>query len=292
MTAPLPTTQAPGFHHRRFGDVFVTALLDGYIDIPAAIYRHADAQEAARLQRLAFGPPQPRSAINAFLVRTVDRTVLIDAGAGTAFGATSGHLAASLAAAEVTPEQIDTVLFTHLHPDHVGGAISDDGQAIFAKADIVVPQAEADWWLDEARAANAPEAARDNFQNARRIADAYAGRFHRLDAGSTPPGIAAHPLPGHTPGHTGFMVGTGADRVLIWGDIFHLPALQVRRPEIGVLFDIDPDQAQATRRATLDMAASERLLIAGMHMDFPGFAHIDRTVDGYCLVWSAWAPEM
>ena len=290
MTAALPTKQVPGVQHRRFGDVFVTALSDGYVDLPAQYYLNADAALAATLQAEAFLPPQPRTSINAYLVRTSGRTVLIDTGTGGTMAPTAGSLMDNLAVAGVAPDEVDVVLMTHMHVDHFGSAALPDGRPAFPNADLMLSRAEADFWLEEGKLASAPEQIRATMENAQRVAKAYEGRVHTLDAAALPAGIAAHPLPGHTPGHTGYMIGAGADRLLIWGDVFHLPALQVRQPEIGLAFDVDPAQAQQTRRDALALAADERLMVAGMHMDFPGFAHIGRTASGYSLAWSAWAP--
>ncbi len=282
------TMQATGFYRRRVGDMVVTALNDGVLDLPPAAMRGIDAQASAELLQRAFRAPAPRSSVNTFLVQGAGSTILIDAGAGGSMGPMLGKLQANLAAAGVGPENVDMILLTHLHRDHFGGLASATGEAVFPRAELVIPQSEADFWLDEAKAAAAPDDRRPTFTAARAAVAPYRERLRLFDGGDVAPGVTAHPLPGHTPGHSGYFVGSGNDRLLVWGDVVHVPDVQARRPEVGMVFDIDPGLAVQTRRDVLEMAARDRLMVAGMHMHFPAFSHIEKAAEGYAIVPVAW----
>jgi glyoxylase-like metal-dependent hydrolase (beta-lactamase superfamily II) len=149
--ASVTETQAPGFQRIRIGNLLITALYDGFVPISADEFHGAPRAEINRLLAEAFMPPDgdPRTAVIAFLVQGNGRHVLIDAGSGDTLGHDTGWLAANLAAAHTDPALIDHVLLTHLHPDHAGGLISPDGQALFSRA-TVAAKADADHWLDPA----------------------------------------------------------------------------------------------------------------------------------------------
>ena len=282
------TTQAPGFYRQRFGDVVVTAINDGVIDLPLGAMRGIEPEAASDLLRDAFRAPSPRSSVNAFLVQGSGKTILIDTGAGDGMGPTMGRLQASLSAAGVAPDDVDVVLITHLHPDHAGGLASPAGAAMFPRAELVVSQLEADFWLSEAKAAAAPDDAKPYFARAMAAVAPYRERLRLFTGTDVAAGIQAHPLPGHTFGHTGYLVGSGDSQLLIWGDVFHVPDVQARRPEVGMVFDVDPDGAIQTRRRVLDMVAHDRLMVAGMHMHFPAFSHVVKTAGAYAVLPVAW----
>jgi glyoxylase-like metal-dependent hydrolase (beta-lactamase superfamily II) len=225
-------------------------------------------------------------------VQTPEQTVLIDTACGPNMAPTAGRMMANLQAAGITPDDIDVVLLTHLHRDHVGGLLDADGRVAFPRAKLLMPEAEAVYWLDEGAAAAAPEDKRPAFTMAQQSTAPYGAAMQTFTAEEPLPGIKAVPLPGHTPGHTGYEMGAGDDRLLIWGDICHAPDVQTRRPEAAVIFDVDQPLAIATRRAILARAADERLLIAGMHMHFPAFVRIAREGDGYAVRPIAWLSEL
>ena len=276
---------------RSLGDTTVTALFDGYLDPPfGALLGIEEAEAAAMLQR-AFRRPTLRFNVNAFLVQSPGRTVLIDTGGGSSMGATLGRLPDALAEAGVMPGAIDTVLLTHMHGDHWGGLATPEGQAVFPNADLLLPAEEAAYWLDSAQTAAAPDAAaKARFTGAQAAVAPYRERMRAFTGTDVVSGIQAVPLPGHSPGHTGYLV-EGNEPLLIWGDVMHAPDVQAPRPEVGVRFDSDPEAAIASRRRVLDMAAADRLLVAGMHLHFPAFSHVARAAEGYALVPELWAAE-
>ena len=291
-TRSPPEHQAPGVHHRAIGDIVVTALNDGVVEAAFEWLTGLDADDATKLHHAAFRAVPPRVTVNAFLLHTPDRLVLIDAGCGGAMGPGLGRIAANLATMGVAPGDVDAVVATHLHPDHVGGLVDGDGRATFPNAELIVHAAEPRFWGDDGILAKASDQDRHFIGLARATMQAYGNRMREITGGEVLRGITAVPEPGHTPGHTGWMVASGGDSLLIWGDIVHMPGVQFARPRAGVGFDIDGAQAIATRQRIFDMAATDRLRIAGMHLDFPAFGHVARDGDGYRFLPEVWAPAM
>lgn len=288
--ADRPTAQVPGVYHRRIGDIVVTTLSDGYSEGSFRVFRDTDPAEAEALLVAANAPNPPVVSVNCFLLRTGTRTALVDNGAADAMGPTMGRLFQSLNAAGVDPSEVDTVIQTHLHPDHSNGLTTKDGVANFPNAELVVADAEVAHWSDDGAMAKANERVRAaNFTAARTQIAPYRDRMRPAE-GEVFPGVRAVPLAGHTPGHTGYVVESGGEALFIWGDICHVPDVQVPRPQTAMIFDVDPQEAIEARRRAFDMAASENFLVAGMHLNFPGFGRIDRAPDrdGHRLVYEPW----
>ena len=285
--------QVAGVYHRRVGDITVTALNDGHQDVSMATVLGIAAEEAAAMLRAAFRPVPRRTAVNAFLIRSGDRVALVDAGCGKA-KPTVGFVASNLAQAGIAPGEVDTLLMTHLHPDHWGGLTDADGKACFPGAELKLHADEHGYWFDDAAMNRIEDPARRKlfFLDARDRLAPYRDRTTLFSAGEVFPGVTAVPLPGHTPGHTGFLVASGGESLLIWGDIVHVPELQVPRPEVVMAVDVDPAQAEATRRSLFDRVATDRLAVAGMHLHFPAFAHLAREGASYRLFPDAWSLDL
>ncbi len=281
----------PGFHHIKDGDATVTALNDGQFDADLAWVTGLPAAEAEAMLRDSFRIVPPRITVSCFLVRMGGRTILVDAGGGGAMGHMLGAAKQRLTALGVTPASIDTLLITHAHVDHVNGLLDAAGGALFPNAELVINEAETGFWLHKDVQAKAPEAAQAYFGIARRALAPYAARTRLVrDGAEVLPGVTAVHLPGHTPGHTGFRIASGDATLLIWGDVGHLPGLQFGQPVAGMAFDIDGEQGRATRARALDMVATDRVLLAGMHLDFPAFGHVRRAGTGYAFEPMVWAP--
>ncbi|WP_448680656.1 MBL fold metallo-hydrolase [Pseudomonas nicosulfuronedens] len=265
---------------RSVGNFSVTAISDGYLSASLDLLSNIEPMDALRLQHDA-GVSDPSSIhINCYLVRSAGRTILIDAGAG-GFKQWGGKLKANLALAGVQPTEIDTILLTHAHPDHVGGLLDASGEAAFPGAELVVHQNELSFWQDDTHLSRASERARSNFLLARQVFNTYRERIRTFAEGEVVPGISAMALPGHTPGHSGFHMESEGCSALIWGDIVHFPQIQIARPDVSIAFDQDPHLSATTRSRLLDIASSDRLLVAGMHLGELGFAYIKRMGERY-----------
>jgi glyoxylase-like metal-dependent hydrolase (beta-lactamase superfamily II) len=287
------TQQVAGVYHRRVGEITVTALNDGHQDVALSTVHGIPTEEAAAMLHAAFRPVPRRTTVNAFLLRSGGRVALVDTGCGPA-RPTVGRVAANLAAAGVAAEAVDTVLMTHLHPDHWGGLLDADGRPRFSRAELKLHAEEHAYWHDDAAMMRLQDPATRQvfFVEARKRLAAYAGRMSLFTAGDVFPGVTAVPLPGHTPGHTGFLVASGRDSLLIWGDIVHVQELQVPRPEVVMAVDVDPARAAETRRRLFDRVAADRQAVAGMHLHFPALAHLARDGAGYRLVPDAWSLDL
>ncbi|CCG08224.1 MBL fold metallo-hydrolase [Pararhodospirillum photometricum] len=272
------------FPSQQIGDFTITAVSDGYLHASFDFLANIDPADAARMQENAGMTDHTSIHINCYLVRSGGRTILIDAGAG-GFKQWGGRLTANLLLAGIDPSEIDAILLTHAHPDHVGGLMDASGEAVFPNAELVAHHREVEFWQDDGNLSRAPERARGNFLVARQAFDGYGDRLRTFNAGEVLPSITAMPLPGHTAGHTGYRLDSGDKSLLVWGDIVHFPQIQVPRPEVSIAFDQDAHLAADKRSRLLDLVASERIRIAGMHLGELGFARIERKTSAYSVVY-------
>ncbi len=291
---PASDKQVPGVYRRRVGDVEVTALLDGYFDVLPKLMPEFESDVV--VDNLAkYGhellDTGMRLPINGFLVNTGEKLYLIDTGAADLMGGSLGNLDENLGAAGVSADDVDTVLLTHMHIDHVGGLLNENGEARFKNAELAVSQAEWDFWWDNKNVNRGNgEAMAPLFEAARKTTDPYKDRLRLFaDDAEIGDGLTSIPLPGHTPGHTGFNLSSGDEALLFWGDIIHLTGLQFARPDITLVFDIDPVQTVETRKRMLDMASSDNLFLTGAHIDFPGFGRVVREGDSYRYQHAPWS---
>jgi glyoxylase-like metal-dependent hydrolase (beta-lactamase superfamily II) len=284
-------TQAPGYYRMMLGDFEITALLDGTHPFPAAevlnmakagasggrlnLFEH-DPDKANALLAASDLTAPTEGSINAFLVNTGSKLILIDSGAGTLYGACCGHLIENLRASGYRPEQIDEVLLTHLHADHVGG-IAPGGIAAFPNAVIRSSKRDADYWLNDANEKAAQGFLRPMFEGDKVSLKPYiaAGRYMPFEGEQEiVPGIRAIPLPGHTPGHTSYAVESRGQKLLVWGDAVHVAAVQFPDPSVTVKYDSDEDQAEMDRKRIFSDAAEGRYWIGAAHISFPGLGHV------------------
>jgi glyoxylase-like metal-dependent hydrolase (beta-lactamase superfamily II) len=291
-TVRTPSEQVPGVYRLRVGDIVVTALSDGYLEAGLEVLLNISAEEAQDLLQRAGRPVRPRAPINAFAIHSEGRIGLIDTGAGPALGPTAGRLAANLAAAGIHPNEIDTVLLTHMHPDHSPGLIDPVGVPVFQKAELRLHEDEAAYWQDDTALSRAAEPIRSFFHAARAQLGLYRDRVRPLQLGEVFPGVTWMPIGGHTPGHTAYRIASGDSSLLIWGDIVHIQDVQIPRPDTGFFIDSDPVAAAATRRRVLDMVAADRLLVGGMHVHFPGFARVVRDGTSFRMVPDVWSDDL
>jgi glyoxylase-like metal-dependent hydrolase (beta-lactamase superfamily II) len=254
------------------GEFRVTLLSDGYFDLPRSFFVSPSGDAPQQPQDGNF-----RLEVNAFLIEGHGRKILVDTGCGTRFGPTVNQIGSSLLAAGVVPSDIDTILCTHIHSDHVMGLIDADGAARFPNAEILVHEDEFAYWMDDTNMQRAPEAQRHQFVWARDAFAPYLDRLTPFQKGEVIHGIEAIPLFGHTPGHCGYQIdGGGNQQLIIWGDCVHSIRMQARNPEIAFSFDVDQNAAREIRRKIFDRAAVDDVLVTGMHVDHPAFIRLRR----------------
>jgi glyoxylase-like metal-dependent hydrolase (beta-lactamase superfamily II) len=197
----------------------------------------------------------------------------------------------NLAALGVKPADIDAILMTHLHADHDAGLIDKRGVAVFPRAELTVHEDELTFWRDERNIALLGEAQKGDFPLATNVMAAYADRIRPVQSGDIGYGISAFPTPGHTPGHTAWRISSGVEQLLIWGDLVHLPGVQFAIPEASVIYDVDPQAAAVARRRVLDMVSADRIPVAGIHLDFPGYGLVRAAANGgYGFTPELWTP--
>lgn len=279
---PQAGGQAPGWFRMKLGSFEVTALNDGIFKLPVdKLLQTTDPSLVVkRLQAAYLGLPLDTS-VNAYLVHTGEKLVLIDTGVNKA-NPLVGFLLDNLKASGYTPEQIDEIYITHFHGDHIGGLTDKEGKAVFPNAVVRADQRESGFWLGDA--SKAPEAARGGMANAQRVLKPYidAGRFKPFDgATELVKGVRAVPTYGHTPGHSIYVVESGADKLVLWGDLMHVAAVQFKNPEVTISFDSDQKAAAPQRIAQYADAAKGGYYVGVTHVSFPGIGRLKADGTGY-----------
>jgi glyoxylase-like metal-dependent hydrolase (beta-lactamase superfamily II) len=289
--------QVPGLYRFRIGLFELTAINDGVWNLPiddkfVPNVAFAQVQQAISA---AFIPtpdhlPLPFTAL---LVNTGARVVLIDTGTGGQIAPTAGLLEANLMAAGIAPAAIDTIVISHFHPDHINGLKTKDNARVFPNAEVMVPEAEWDFFMDEGHLSAASDGIKGYFLNARRVFKDIAKDLRHYRAGDElAPGIVAVPAPGHTPGHHAFVIASGRESLMVLSDSATHPALFVRHPEWRAAVDLDGAAGVETRIKILDRVAADRMLLTGYHFPFPACGHIVKTTVGFEFYPVQWAPQL
>jgi glyoxylase-like metal-dependent hydrolase (beta-lactamase superfamily II) len=290
--APLATAQAPGFYRYKIGDLQITAINDGVAMRPLeGFIRNAELPAIQAALADAFMPttalPIPFTTL---VINDGKKLTLLDTGNGNMGAPTSGTWMANFRAAGFTPEQVDTIVISHFHGDHINGLRLRDGTAVFPNAEIMVPGPEWAFWMDDTRAAAAPDAMKPAFANVRRVFEPLKTAIKQYAPGSEVVtginSIAAH---GHTPGHCTYVIG---GKLLALSDTTNHPALFVRNPGWHAIFDMDAGMAEATRIRMLDMAVADKMQVAFYHAPFPATGNIVKDGAGFRMVPVAWSPAV
>ena len=280
---PMVKTQAPGYYRMMVGDIEVTALSDGTVGLPVTkLINNQPAAETEKALARSYLRDPVETSVNAYLINTGSRLVMVDTGAGGFFGPTLGKLQASIRAAGYAPEQIDEIYITHMHGDHVGGLLAD-GKPAFANAVVRADQRDADFWLSQAAMDKAPDEAKGFFKAAMATVGAYqaAGRFKAFD-GNTElvSGVRSQVAYGHTPGHSTYVVESKGEKLVLWGDLMHVAAVQFAKPMLTIAFDTDNAAAAAQRAKAYADAAEQGHWVGSTHLSFPGMGRLRANGDG------------
>ena len=273
--------QAPGWYRLQLGDFEITALSDGSLDLPVdKLLQQPAAKTVRALQHAYLGLPLETS-VNAYLVNTGDKVVLVDTGTAGLFGPTAGRVLANLKAAGYTPEQVDEIVITHMHGDHIGGASA----SVFPNATLRVDKRDSDFWLSPEQVAKGGEGGQAIAALVKGFADA--GRFKPFDgdAAGVPivPGVKAVPAYGHTPGHSNYIAESKGQKIVFWGDLMHVAAVQFAEPAVTIQFDSDAKAARPAREKAYAAAAKDGYYVAVTHVSFPGIGKL--RVDGKGYDW-------
>jgi glyoxylase-like metal-dependent hydrolase (beta-lactamase superfamily II) len=282
--APMVKTSAPGFFRMMVGDIEVTALSDGTIDLPAdKLLTNTTPAKVKVAMDAAFLPIAVETSVNAYLVNTGSKLVMIDAGTAGLFGPTLGKLIKNLKAAGYQPEQVDEIYITHMHADHVGGLMEGEQRA-FPNAVVRADKHDADHWLSAAKLEQAKGDDKHGFQQAQVSLNAYvkADKFKPFEGSvELVPGVKSWATKGHTPGHSNYVVESKGQKLMLIGDMIHVGAVQFPNPSVTIVFDSDSKQAMAARKALFADAAKGGYMIGAAHIAFPGIGRLRAQGKGF-----------
>ena len=282
--APKLGTQSPYFHRFNLGDAEVTVVSDGPLPLgdPSGTFVGVPKDEVKKMLSDNFlSPDNVVLEQNSPIVNLGDRLVLFDTGMGSSklFGGTTGRQQKSMMEAGIKPADIDAVVCSHAHVDHIGGIVDADGKPLFPNAQIYISQTDFDFWTDEK---NLDGPLKDFIIHARKNLMPVRDRLVFFKDGQEfLPGIQAIAAPGHTMGHHMFMVTSGGKSFAFLGDLTHHQVLLLERPLMEFSYDTDPKMAAKTRVKMLDMLAANKVAVMSYHFPWPGYGHVTKVGEGF-----------
>jgi glyoxylase-like metal-dependent hydrolase (beta-lactamase superfamily II) len=270
------------------GSVVVTTLKDGHFVRPldASFVTNASLEEVqAALSEAGLPTDSVEVPFTPLVVDMGDQRILFDTGNGEFGAPTAGKMLENMAAAGIEPQSITAVVISHFHGDHINGLRDRAGDLVFPNATVHVPEPEWNWWMDDARMAEAPQAMQGGFNATRRVFGPIADSVIRFEPGTEVlPGVRSVPAFGHTPGHTAFII-EGSERTLMyWADTTNVAALFARNPDWAVAFDMDAEAARQTRRELAEKVVNEDMLLAGFHLPGSAIGSLVRRGEGYDFI--------
>lgn len=298
--APAAGKQNAGWYRYKVGDFEVTVVTDGMNTNPLSDAYVANAPKVEVNAALAadfLAQDKVTHSYTPIVVNTGSKLVAIDTGLGLGMFEQSkgavGQYHANLQAAGIDRNAVDAVIISHFHGDHINGLIGPENKPAFPNAEIMVPEIEAAFWADESNASKLPEVARPQMGNVKRVFGVI-NKVTKYQAGKElVPGITAIASPGHTPGHTSYVVASGNGKILVQIDITAGAAsLFARNPNWQFVFDTDKAQAVETRKKLYDMAAAEKMMVQGYHLAFPSMVYVEKSGNGFRLVPAPWSSSI
>ena len=287
--APLQGVQRTSVYRVKLGQFEVTTILDGAVQLDGPHPIFGENQPAEAVQEFAqdnFLPPDKMEiSFTPVMVNTGNEVVLFDAGNGAGRRPNAGKLASLLSEADLTPDQVDVVVITHCHPDHIGG-IMEDGNPLFPNARYVVGETEYDFWSAEDRLSGPTENAAKLVQS--NVVPLAEKMTFLKPEGEVVSGIRAVEAFGHTPGMMAYHIESDGQRLLIMADVTNHYVASLMQPDWHVRFDMDKDAAIATRKRILDMLATDRFPVTGYHMPYPAIGYIEKAGDGFRWVQASY----
>ena len=283
--APMVKTQAPQFYRFPIGEFQATVVTDGPLPLgePSSSMKGMTKDEIGKALTDNFLPTGGITLEqNLIVLNTGKRLALFDTGMGTSklFGPTTGKLLASLKAAGIQPGQIDDVICSHAHIDHIGGLADAKGRRFFPNATVHISKTDHDFWTDEKNIG--PGASKEFVAHARQNLMPYKNRIKFIEDGKDViSGVQAMSVPGHTMGHTIFIIKSGAKSLVYTADITHHQILLTEKPRTEFAYDTDPKLAVQSRLKTFDMIASQKLPMLAYHFPWPGYGHLAKQGDGF-----------
>ena len=285
--APKLGTEPSYFYRFNVGGAEVTVVSDGPLPLgdPKGTFTGVPDEELRKMLSDSFlAPDNVVLEQNSPIVNTGDKLVLFDTGMGTAkgFGPTTGRQQKSMAEAGIKPEDIDAVVFSHAHIDHIGGVVDESGKVLFPNAQFYIAQSDFDYWTDESRMGSP---LKDFVVHARKNLLPVRDRlvFYK-DGQEFLPGIQALAAPGHTVGHHIFMISSEGKSFAFLADLSHHPVLLMEKPRMEFFYDTDPKQAAESRVRMLDMLAANKIAVMSYHYPWPGIGHVVKAGEGFHFI--------
>jgi glyoxylase-like metal-dependent hydrolase (beta-lactamase superfamily II) len=300
-TAPAASAQAPGFYRYKVGAFEISVVTDGAATFPLPD-KFVQNHPKAEVEQALAAAYQPAGTVTIpftpIVINTGAKLVVVDTGYGPEMHVKTkgrvGQLPANLAAAGIDPKAVDTVIISHMHLDHVSGLRTADGGLAFPNAEVMVPTTDWAYWMSDVEMNKLPEGyTKSVYPGIRKIFAGQENKVTKYDWGKEiVPGITTVATPGHTPGHTSFVVASGSAKILVQSDVTNIPHLFLRHPTWQVMYDVDPLKAAETRKKFYDMASTDKFMIQGFHFPFPSAGYVEKAGSEYRLVPIAWNPVL
>ncbi len=289
--AKKQTKQVPGFYRFTLGDFEITILSDGSYSLPTDLIARNQPREIVKayLKSNYLNTEQRTSHVNIPLINTGKELILVDVGGGPNFLSGAGQLVTNMQASGYKPEDVDKIIFTHGHPDHLWGLIDDFDETVYPNAEYFMSVKEWDFWATNKAKTKLPESFQSMAAGASRRLPVIEEKTKQIKSGTEiSPGIMTIDTAGHTPGHTSLLIKSGSESLIVSSDTLTHPFISFEHPDWWPRTDLDTEQAEKSRRKILEMAITDRSLVLSYHISFPGLGNVARQGKSYRWVPATW----